>query len=236
MFKHILSIFGCAAIALLVPAHAQNVQRSGEQIVKSQCAKCHEAGLYGAPKIGDRAAWAPRMKLGLDATVRSAMNGHGAMPARGGMASLSDAELRNAILYMFYPAGEALRKLPAASPAAPDPHHKTVAGMDVYLGIVLAEAAGLKQRPPSGKDYYYVNISLLDRATGAPIKDAQVEARAANSVSGGESHKLEPSDLADVSGYGSVFRMQGAEPYTIAVQIRRPGSALPAETHFEFKP
>lgn len=231
------TIYGFAAVVLLVPAHARSVERSGEQIVKSQCVKCHEAGLHGAPKINDRAAWAPRMKLGLDATVRSAMNGHGAMPARGGMASVSDIELRNAILYMFYPAGEAIRKLPAASPgAAPDPHRKTVAGMDVYLGIVLAESAGVKERAPAGKDYYYVNISLLDHATGAPIRDAQVEARAANAVMGGESRKLEPNGVKDASGYGNFFRMQGKDPYTIAVQIRRAGAQLPAETRFDFKP
>jgi cytochrome c5 len=75
--------------------------RSGEQIVKMQCYKCHEKGVGGAPKIGDRDAWAPRLKNGLDVTVRSAINGHGGMPARGGMANLTDAELRDAIIYMF---------------------------------------------------------------------------------------------------------------------------------------
>ena len=88
--------------ALLAEAAAE---RSGEQIVKGQCAACHEKGLHGAPRIDDRAAWIPRLKNGLDATVRSAINGHGSMPARGGMANLTDAELRAAILYMFYPAG-----------------------------------------------------------------------------------------------------------------------------------
>jgi cytochrome c5 len=75
--------------------------RSGEQIVKMQCSKCHQKGVGGAPKIGDREAWIPRLKNGIDATIQSAANGHGGMPARGGMASLSDAELRNAISYMF---------------------------------------------------------------------------------------------------------------------------------------
>lgn len=76
-------------------------ERSGEQIVKAQCYKCHESGKDGAPKIGDRAAWIPRLKPGLDVVVRSAINGHGGMPARGGMANLTDAELRSAIVYMF---------------------------------------------------------------------------------------------------------------------------------------
>ena len=76
-------------------------ERSGEQVVQAQCIKCHETGAGGAPTIGDRAAWAPRIKNGLDNTVRSAVRGHGGMPARGGMADLTDTELRSAIVYMF---------------------------------------------------------------------------------------------------------------------------------------
>lgn len=76
-------------------------ERSGEQVVQAQCVKCHQTGVGGAPKIGDMEAWIPRLKNGLDATVRSAINGHGGMPARGGLANLSDAEMRSAIVYMF---------------------------------------------------------------------------------------------------------------------------------------
>ena len=75
--------------------------RTGEEIVQAQCFKCHEKGTGGAPRSGDRAAWAPRIKDGLDTTVRSAIKGHGGMPARGGMADLTDAEVRSAIVYMF---------------------------------------------------------------------------------------------------------------------------------------
>jgi len=76
-------------------------ERSGKEVVAAQCHKCHEAGVGGAPKIGDKAAWTPRLSHGLDPLVRSAINGHGGMPARGGMANLTDAELRGAILYMY---------------------------------------------------------------------------------------------------------------------------------------
>lgn len=77
------------------------VERSGEQIVKMQCIKCHRDGKGGAPKIGDRDAWIPRLREGLDNTVRSAIKGHGGMQARGGLADATDSELRNAIIYMF---------------------------------------------------------------------------------------------------------------------------------------
>lgn len=77
------------------------VERTGEQIVRAQCSKCHQKGVNGAPKIGDHDAWIPRLKDGLDPLVRSAINGHGSMPARGGLANLTDSELRSAIIYMF---------------------------------------------------------------------------------------------------------------------------------------
>jgi cytochrome c5 len=76
-------------------------ERTGAEVVKAQCSKCHQDGKGGAPKIGDRDAWIPRLKDGLDNTVRSAINGHGGMPARGGLANLTDAEVRNAIIYMY---------------------------------------------------------------------------------------------------------------------------------------
>lgn len=64
------------------------------------CAVCHVAGVAGAPKLGDKAAWAPRIKTGNDALVAAVIKGKGAMPARGGGATLSDAEIKAAVEYM----------------------------------------------------------------------------------------------------------------------------------------
>jgi len=75
--------------------------RSGKEIVEAQCVKCHGTGAGGAPKIGDRAAWSQRAKQGFDTVVASAIRGHGAMPPRGGMADLTDPEIRSAIAYML---------------------------------------------------------------------------------------------------------------------------------------
>ena len=77
--------------------------RTGRQIVDMRCSQCHEAGKGGAPRIGDRAAWIPRLSNGFEATVRSAINGHGGMPARGGLPDLTDNDIRAAIVYMFNP-------------------------------------------------------------------------------------------------------------------------------------
>jgi cytochrome c5 len=76
-------------------------ERTGKQIVQARCVNCHATGVGGAPKIGDLAAWIPRVKPGLDVVVRSAINGHGPMPPRGGMADLTDAEVKSAIVYMM---------------------------------------------------------------------------------------------------------------------------------------
>jgi cytochrome c5 len=84
-----------------IDKQAKPAERSGAEIVKAQCSKCHQEGKGGAPKIGDRDAWIPHLKDGLDNAVRSAINGHGGMPARGGMPNLTDAELRSAVVYMF---------------------------------------------------------------------------------------------------------------------------------------
>ncbi len=68
-------------------------ERTGEQVVQATCGKCHQTGEGGAPKIGDRAAWRERAKGGYKAVLRSALKGHAGMPARGGMAELSDVEI-----------------------------------------------------------------------------------------------------------------------------------------------
>ncbi len=86
-------------------------ERTGEQIVSIRCSHCHQTGVNGAPKIGDKADWIPRLKPGIDVVVRSAINGHGGMPPRGGMADLSDSEIRNAIIFMFN-GGTPLTKAP----------------------------------------------------------------------------------------------------------------------------
>ncbi|HJS38976.1 MAG TPA: c-type cytochrome [Burkholderiales bacterium] len=90
--------------------------RSGEEIVKSACAACHQAGVANAPKIGDNAAWAPRLKTGLNGMLAVAVKGKGAMPPRGGAADLSDYELARAIVYMANQSGAKLKE--PAAPAA----------------------------------------------------------------------------------------------------------------------
>ncbi len=72
---------------------------AGEALYKQACQVCHAAGVAGAPKFGDKAAWAPRLATGLEALYRSATTGKGAMPPRGGTQA-SDADLRAAVEFM----------------------------------------------------------------------------------------------------------------------------------------
>ena len=83
--------------------------KSGEEIVKEVCAACHQAGVANAPKLGDKAAWAPRNKLGLNGMLQTVVKGKGAMPARAGT-SLSDQELASAIVFMANQAGGNLKE------------------------------------------------------------------------------------------------------------------------------
>lgn len=89
--------------------------KSSEEIVKEVCAACHQAGVANAPKLGDKAAWAPRIKLGLDGLMQSVIKGKGAMAPRAGT-SLTDQELASAVVFMANQAGGNLKE-PAAKPA-----------------------------------------------------------------------------------------------------------------------
>jgi cytochrome c5 len=73
---------------------------TGEQIVAVACGNCHREGANGAPKIGDGAAWRPRLEKGINELVLSAANGHNKMPSRGGFTNLSDLDIRAAVSYM----------------------------------------------------------------------------------------------------------------------------------------
>ncbi len=75
------------------------VAGGGEALYKQACFACHASGVANAPKFGDKAAWAPRIKLGVPVLVKSVLNGKGAMPPKGG-ANVSEAELRAAVEYM----------------------------------------------------------------------------------------------------------------------------------------
>ena len=73
---------------------------SGKAVYDGSCQACHAAGVAGAPKLGDKAAWAPRLGAGAAALQASAIKGKNAMPPKGGNLSLPDADVKAAVDYM----------------------------------------------------------------------------------------------------------------------------------------
>jgi cytochrome c5 len=213
--------------------------RTSEAIVKGQCAQCPQAGKDGAPRIGDRTAWTPRLAKGLDSLVASAIHGHGPMPARGGMPDLSDQQIRGAILYMF---SYGLPAIPPQPPvAAADPHHKLVTGIDVYFGMMRAEAmraaqgttGGPKVDVPSGSGYYHLNVALADNKSQAPVTDAKVTMQVSDGMTV-QSKTLNLVAANNAVSYGNFFRFSSGSAYNITTEIQRPG-ASPVVAKFEFK-
>ena len=98
----------------LVDANAPKVFKTGEQVFQAVCTACHTAGVAGAPKLGDKAAWAPFIKSGFESMLDVALHGKGAMPAKGGNPALSDYEVARAVVYMANESGGSFEE-----PAAP---------------------------------------------------------------------------------------------------------------------
>lgn len=86
-----------AAVAAAAPSAADTV---GKKIYETSCFACHGTGVAGAPKLGDKAAWAPYVATGMDTMLQVAIKGKGAMPPRGTAMNASDEDLRAAIEYM----------------------------------------------------------------------------------------------------------------------------------------
>jgi cytochrome c5 len=91
-----------AAAAPAAGATAPTVAAAGDgkAIYEKVCTVCHGPGIAGAPKSGDKAAWEPRLKQGMEVLYTSSIKGKGAMPPKGGAAHLSDADIKSAVDYM----------------------------------------------------------------------------------------------------------------------------------------
>jgi len=147
------------------PAAVASSERTGEQVVTATCGKCHATGEGGAPKIGDRDAWIKRAKDGYARVLQSALKGHAGMPARGGLADLSDVEIKRAIEYMLNsgsatpvpggaaavaPAAAAVATL-AAAPAATPGAAPAADGKKVFdMNCAACHAAGVAGAPKFG--------------------------------------------------------------------------------------
>ena len=142
----------------VIDVNAPKVYKTGEEVVKTVCAACHMTGAANAPKIGDKAAWAPQIRLGLDGMLKLAITGKGAMPPRGGVPDLSDLELARGIVFMANQSGGSLKEppVPAAAPTGAAPSAgspPTSSGMPsaAPVGAGKAVAADAKKAADAAK-------------------------------------------------------------------------------------
>jgi cytochrome c5 len=102
----------------LVEASAPQASMTGEKVYQDVCKVCHEAGLVGAPKLGDKAAWAPRIKRGINVLYTNAIKGTDkGMPPKGGNRDLADIDVQRAVVYMANRSGASFKEPP--TPVAP---------------------------------------------------------------------------------------------------------------------
>ena len=89
-----------AQVAAAPQAGQKPAAIDGKAVYDKTCVACHAVSVAGSPRLGDKAAWAPRLQQGMDTLVQSALKGKGAMPPKGGNAALSEAEIRAAVEFM----------------------------------------------------------------------------------------------------------------------------------------
>ena len=120
--------------------------KAGEEVYKAQCAAGPATGAAGAPKFGDVAAWAPRIKTGFEALWNSALKGKGAMGAQGG-GDFADTEIGRAVVYMTAAAGGKFAE-PAAPVAAASAPADATAAAGPSADVLAALAAANKSAAP----------------------------------------------------------------------------------------
>ena len=227
-----------AALALAAAAAlAQEPARSGAQVARAHCALCHDNGLNAAPVTGDQDAWASLVaRRGMDALVRAVARGHGDMPARGGDARLTDAELRSATVYM---AGSQAARAAAdrrAGLAPPVASLEKTAG-ELRILLSLTPAGALRSYPAgaagrAARNTYLVNVVVLDRKTNAPVAGAYVEARVEPQGPGARPGEVLLVPIG-AAGYGAYLKLDPRLRYAVLVRIRPPGGAALVEARFE---
>jgi cytochrome c5 len=147
-------------LAPLAPAGVTAGSRSGEALYKAVCGACHETGVAGAPKTGDKAAWAPRIGVGLDVLSKTALAGKGAMPPKGG-SDATPEELTRAIVFMANRSGANFKEPAAgAKPAAIEKNPEDIAKATCHKchetgdqgAPKLSDTAAWTQRASKGLD------------------------------------------------------------------------------------
>ena len=148
--------------------------KTGEQVYAAQCVACHGSGAAGAPKLGDAAAWGPRVKSTYEALLTSALKGKGAMAAQGG-GDFSDVEIGRAVVYMANQGGgkfdepkvaAAVAAAPAAATPVPAPASAAAAVATVPPAAIVVAAAAPATAKVEAVPALYAQACAVCHATG----------------------------------------------------------------------
>ncbi|HEX9184407.1 MAG TPA: c(7)-type cytochrome triheme domain-containing protein [Burkholderiales bacterium] len=189
---------GALAALALPPLHAQE----GKQTYEQKCAVCHAAGLAGAPRPGNAADWAPRLKAGKAAVYRNALQGTlRGMPPKGGNPDLPDAAVRAAADYMMAGAASAAKpsaqKAVAQAPAGKLPATAASAG-------AAAQAASAAPAPVASKA---PSPAAAESAAPAPATAAATTTTATAAVALPVAAKTEPgTGAAQANAFNRLLR------------------------------
>ena len=184
--------------------------KTGEQVYAAQCVACHGSGAAGAPKLGDAAAWGPRVKLTYEALLTSALKGKGAMAAQGG-GDFSDVEIGRAVVYMANQGGgkfdepkvaAAVAAAPAAATPVPAPASAAAAVATVPPAAIVVAAAAPATAKVEAVPALYAQACAVCHATGV-----------ANAPKLGDKAAWAPRLAAGVDGLtASAIKGKGAMP------------------------
>ena len=137
----------------LAGASGARASMGGEQVFQAVCKTCHEAGIAGAPKVGDKAAWAGPIKKGYETLVQHALNGFQepgkVMPPRGGNPDLSDVEVERAVVYMANRSGANFKEPPETAAAAAAPAAAAAAVAAAPAPAASTSGAAAPAAPPT---------------------------------------------------------------------------------------
>ena len=149
-------------------ANTPRVLLAGGAVYTATCAACHDSGMAGSPKTGDKAAWATRLAQGYDTLVTHAINGIRAMPAKGGNPDLDDLEVARAVVFMTNKSGASFKEPAAPAPAAaaaPVAAGAATAAVTAGAPVAAAPAATAAMAAP---------VAVAAPAASAPVAGAVV--------------------------------------------------------------
>jgi len=145
--------------------------KAGKGIYDKACFACHKSGVMGAPKLGSKEDWQPRVAQGRTVLLGHALNGLNSMPARGGNPALSDADIANAVAYMADAAGLSLGGAPKQAAAKPVEKKVEVKPKPAVAAPAVAAVVAPAPVAPKPKVSFNRLLKSADERNPPPIED-----------------------------------------------------------------